>query len=367
MPPLRILLLADSHLGFDLPVRPRADRRRRGHDFLANYHRALEPARNGEVDVVVHAGDVFDRPTVAASIAYQAYEPLRRVAELGLPVFVVPGNHERSRLPHQRLLTHPNIHVFDRPRTVAVTVRGTDVAFCGFPYQRRDVRTQFPALLEQTNWRGVPARHRLLCVHHCIEGATVGPADYMFTTAADVIRHRDIPREIAAVFTGHIHRHQVLTVDRDGRRLMAPVLYPGSIERTAFAEAGETKGFMLVRLALDHATSNDIEWEFRALPARPMRRVELFATDEVETFSRSVRDAIADAPDDAVLNLRVHGELTDAHWQAISAKSLRAIAPPTMNVEVIAIDAKAAPRGSSRVREASPEQQSAAQVQLALL
>jgi hypothetical protein len=33
---VRVLLLADSHLGFDLPVRPRSNRRRRGHDFLAN-------------------------------------------------------------------------------------------------------------------------------------------------------------------------------------------------------------------------------------------------------------------------------------------------------------------------------------------
>jgi len=41
---IRILLLADSHLGFDLPVRPRVVRRRRGHDFLANYAAALKPA-----------------------------------------------------------------------------------------------------------------------------------------------------------------------------------------------------------------------------------------------------------------------------------------------------------------------------------
>ena len=153
---VRILLLADSHLGLDLPVRPRSDRRRRGHDFLANYRRALEPARTGEVDVVVHAGDVFDRPTVASSVAYQAYEPLRRVADLGIPVLVIPGNHERSRLPHPQLLTHPKIHVFDLPRTVVLSIDGTDVAFSGLPYVRR-VRAQFPALLEQTKWRAASA------------------------------------------------------------------------------------------------------------------------------------------------------------------------------------------------------------------
>jgi hypothetical protein len=40
---IRILLLADTHLGFDLPVNPRINRRRRGHDFLANYATALQP------------------------------------------------------------------------------------------------------------------------------------------------------------------------------------------------------------------------------------------------------------------------------------------------------------------------------------
>jgi DNA repair exonuclease SbcCD nuclease subunit len=365
--PLRILLLADSHLGFDLPLRPRTERRRRGHDFLANYHRVLEAANPDEVDVVVHAGDVFDRPSVAPSVAYQAYEPLRRAAETGIPVFVVPGNHERSRLPHRRLLAHPNIQVFDRPRTATVTVRGTDIAFCGFPYERNDIRGQFPALLGQTSWRSVPARHRLLCVHHCVEGATVGPSDYMFTTASDVIRHGDIPREFAAVFTGHVHRHQVLSVDREGRRLTTPVLYPGSIERTAFAEADETKGFMVVRLALDDAANNDVAWDFRPLPARPMRRVELFATDDAPALSLAVRDAIMDAPVDAVLSLRVHGDLTDAHWHALSAKALRAIAPPTMNVDVVPVDTKATPPGRSRMRGSSSMSPPSLGAQLALL
>ncbi len=60
----RVLLLADTHLGFDLPFRPRINRRRRGHDFFANFERALQPALRGEVDVVVHAGDLLYRSKV---------------------------------------------------------------------------------------------------------------------------------------------------------------------------------------------------------------------------------------------------------------------------------------------------------------
>jgi len=45
---VRLLLIADTHLGFDLPVRPRVARRRRGHDFIANYRAALAPALAGD-------------------------------------------------------------------------------------------------------------------------------------------------------------------------------------------------------------------------------------------------------------------------------------------------------------------------------
>ena len=147
---VRILLLADTHLGFDLPVRPRVERRRRGHDFLANYARALQPALAGAVDLVVHGGDVFNRSRPVPSLAYQAFEPLMRVADTGVPVYIVPGNHERGRLPHLRFAKHPRIHVFDSPRTFVVEVTGVRVALSGFPSERDTVRARFSDLLKET-------------------------------------------------------------------------------------------------------------------------------------------------------------------------------------------------------------------------
>jgi len=326
---VRILLLADTHLGFDLPVRPRVERRRRGHDFLANYARALEPALAGEVDVVVHAGDVFDRSKVVPTVAYQALEPLRRVADVGVPVFIVPGNHERSRLPHLRFASHTRVHVFDRPRTWTLDIGGSTVAIAGFPYER-GVRARFGEVLAQTEWNRGTATFRLLCMHHCVEGATVGPGNYTFTTADDVVRLRDVPPALAAVLTGHIHRHQVLTSDLAGRRLATPVLYPGSIERTSVAEIGERKGFMIV-----HLESSGTRWEFRELPARPMIREEVAVQDLSAVGLASRVCAIVDAaPRDAVLSIRLTGDLTDAQWRAVSTTSLRAFVPASMNVDI---------------------------------
>ena len=331
---VRILLLADTHLGFDLPARPRVERRRRGHDFLANYARALEPALTGEVDLVVHGGDIFNRSVVASTLAYQALEPLRQIAERGIPVFVAPGNHERSRIPHMRFAAHPNVHVFHTPGTVVVTAGNARVAVAGFPYERRNVRGHFTGLLDQTRWRDAAAPIRLLCMHHCFEGATVGPADFTFTTADDVIRARDVPRELAAVLSGHIHRRQVLTADLARRPLASPVLYPGSIERTSFAEIDEPKGFIVMRV-LESESDVDVSWEFRPLPARPMSRHEV----DVEgltprALEAEIQAVIGAAPADAVISIRLLGALGDEHWRVVSARHLRSLMPETMNVEI---------------------------------
>ena len=331
---IRILLLADTHLGFDLPVSPRITRRRRGHDFLANYATALQPALAGEVDVVVHGGDVFNRSRPPSSVVWQAFEPLTRVADRGIPVFVVPGNHERGRIPHLRFAQHPGIHVFDRPRTFVVAVKGVRLAMAGFPSERDDVRSRFPDLLTETAHDQVTADIRVLCLHQCVEGATVGPADYTFTTAADVIRTSDLPGGFAAVLSGHIHRHQVLTTDPRGRPLATPVLYPGSIERTSVAEAEEDKGYMIVELTRtgDFISRN---WTFHKLPARPLVRHDLSLDGlDAERVEAAIRSMVANAADDAVVSVRVTGTITESVSQVLSANHLRSLTPTTMNLDL---------------------------------
>lgn len=331
--PIRILLLADTHLGFDLPLAPRVSRRRRGHDFLANFQRALAPALEGRVDAVIHGGDVFNRARPHHTLVAQAFAPLCGVAARGVPVFVVPGNHERSRIPHVRFARHPGVHLFDRPRTFTLDIRGRRIAFFGFPYERGGVRRRFRELAAATGWRPGEADASLLCVHHCVEGARVGPADFTFRRGADVIRCRDIPEGVVAVVSGHIHRHQVLTTDLDGRPLPAPVIYPGSVERTAFAEMAEAKGTVLLEVDDD----GTVRWRFDELPTRPMVVRDVAAEDGRDLAAR-VREAVRAAPNDAVLRLRVTGRLPEGAGAALSAARLRALGP-RMNVEVVLVDA----------------------------
>ena len=339
--PIRVLFLADSHLGFDLPSRPRVERRRRGYDFLANYGRALALARSHDVDLVVHGGDVFHRARVHRSLAYQAARPLVEIAELGVPVLVVPGNHERSRIPHERFASHPNLHLFRRPDTAAFRVRGARVAVAGFPYQRRRVREGFPEILRNTGWYREDADLRFLCMHHCVEGAVVGPGDHTFRSGPDVIRCSDLPAEFAAVLSGHIHRPQVLLGDLDGKPLASPVLYPGSLERTAFAEIGEEKGVLLLEFETGADGGELVGYEFVRLPARPMLARDLVPEGgscgewSVGDLPNRIAALVEAVPRDAVFRILVHGSVPSEVRSRISAARLRGMAPTEMNLEIL--------------------------------
>ena len=203
---LRIVLFADTHLGFDYPLRPRVSRRRRGHDFFDNFHEVLRYSAQTKPDLVVHGGDFFFRSRLPQQIVDMAYQALYEFAETGIPIVIVPGNHERSRMPESLWLKHPNILVFDRPRTFRISVAGHTAAVSGFPFVRGDVRGRFKDILAQTGWADVTAGVRLLCMHHAVEGAQVGPSGYTFRDSQDVIRVSDIPDDFAAVLAGHVHR-----------------------------------------------------------------------------------------------------------------------------------------------------------------
>ena len=343
---LRVLLVADTHLGFDLPARPRVARARRGADFFANLDRALAPARRGEVDLVVHGGDLLFRSRVASGLVAAALEPLLAVADRGVPVLLVPGNHERSCLPYPLLAAHAHLHLFDRPRTFVVAIKGMTVVAAGFPCERTGVAGAFSALVDAA--AAGPGDVRLLCVHQAFEGAVVGPAGFVFRPGPDVVSGRSIPRGFAAVVAGHIHRHQVLVRDLAGRPLAAPVVYPGSIERTSFVERDERKGYLIVELAPDRERGGRIvSWEFRELPARPMHIVTLAAAGR---GARALEDALAARlaalPADAVVQVRIDGEPAPGGGEALRAGALRRLHPETMVVELAFPEAATAARRS---------------------
>ena len=333
---LRIIFLADTHLGLDLPFRPRIQRRRRGPEFFDNFQKVLDDAVELKADCIIHGGDLFYRSKVPPALVEMVFDRLKKVADHGIPIVIVPGNHERSRIPHSEHSFHPNLHIFTRPQTFRLNAKRQALAISGFPFVRENIRDSFNRLMEDTGWRAQPADCHLLCMHQSIQGATVGPGNYTFRTGADVVRIRDIPPEFSAVLSGHIHRFQVLKNGAQER-----VFYPGAIDRVSFAERNETKGYLRFIIAPPATDTGQpsLSWNFHRLPSRPMATVDIRpgfmgkkALADLITGELEALDA------DAIVRIKLNGRVTSEQWEVLSAKSIRALAKPTMNVNIALYD-----------------------------
>jgi DNA repair exonuclease SbcCD nuclease subunit len=345
-PSIKILFIADTHLGFDLPLSPRVKRRRRGIDFFQNFRKALEPALTGKVDFVVHGGDLFYRSRVPAAHIIEAFKPIICIAKTGIPFFIVPGNHERSKIPENLFVRHHNIFIFDKPKTVYINVKGIVLSLSGFPYCRNDIRSYFTTLLQETSYNKNACDAALLCIHQAVEGAKVGTNDYTFKYGQDVIKGEEIPGSFAAVLSGHIHRAQLLRTDLYGNPLAAPVLYDGSIERTSFAERMEKKGYYVLTIKPDGTKAGHLEsYNFTGLPARPMHSItiNLSGLGPTEIRSKLIR-ALSGLDTQSIVRVKTTGYISDESRTILNAGSLRSLVPSTMNIG-LAIDFS---RGTSR-------------------
>lgn len=328
---MKILFLADTHLGFDLPNNPRIMRRRRGEDFFANYIHILTQVKNESIDLVLHGGDVFFRSRVPEFVVERAFAPLIDIAEKGIPVVIVPGNHERGKIPLHLWTAHPDIHIFHQPATLKFKINEYQIGLSGFPFTR-SIRESFPSLLKATGHDQVATDISLLCMHQTVEGATVGPSNFVFRRGKDIIRGEDIPAIFDAVCSGHIHRGQILRRTLNGTRLRSPVIYPGSIERTSFAERKETKYYCILELySGDSEPVVQVHW--KELETRPMITI-LVNGGNADAIMEEVREGLKDLDPNSIVRVEIRDEDFDLLSGEPIAEKLRAIAPTTMNINL---------------------------------
>ncbi len=283
---LRILHTADTHIGADLPKRRGGTRPRRGCDFVDSYRHVLARAREFSVDLVIHAGDLFDTPRPGDGVITAAAEPLWDLASAGIPVILVPGNHERSLLPQALLLTHPNIHILREPGTVVLTLRGLRIAVAGFPCIRHDAAQRFPLQLQETRWEQAAADVNILAIHQTFAGARCGPGNFQFRDGEDVVPCEAIPAGFHYVAAGHIHRHQSLpTPAADG----CSIVYAGAPDRITFAEIGEPKGCVLMEFADGRVRPRFVEHDVRPMAILPINVTDCTGPALVIRILESVR------------------------------------------------------------------------------
>jgi exonuclease SbcD len=221
---LRILHTADWHLGRTLHRASLLDDQRHIMAQLCDIAAREKP------DVVVIAGDVFDRPVVTADAVELLSETLATlVLSLGLPVIAIAGNHDNpQRLSFgAKLFASQRLHIFGAATREAACVTLADghgeVAFYCVPwtdpatarhlFQQDGVRDHQGAMqccvdVIDGCRNGAPKQRSVLVAHAFVSGAAeteserkpiVGGADHIGSALFDGFDY---------VALGHLHRPQ---------------------------------------------------------------------------------------------------------------------------------------------------------------
>lgn len=97
---LRIAHVSDTHLGYRALYRadPETGRNQRAVDIERAYEAAVDDILTRDVDLVIHAGDVFHHTRPSWSALRCFVRQTRKLEAAGLPTVVIAGNHDTPRL-----------------------------------------------------------------------------------------------------------------------------------------------------------------------------------------------------------------------------------------------------------------------------
>lgn len=244
---MEILHLSDTHLG----RRGRADAQGASltDQHLWAFRQALKPAFAGEVGLVLHTGDVFDRSRPPPRAMAQAAALLRELARR-VPVLILGGNHDRDRLHRSLPMGVPGLHVVRG--AASLDVAGLRLACVNYV---RDAAAWGRAARKA--WGG--GADLLLC-HQAVDGARVPRFTFRVGRQRDTVGEQHLPPGARWVLCGHIHPRQVVRVGG------AQVVHPGATVRTSHAEGSEPKS--VVRWSLGRC----VQWAYTELPSPPKSR-----------------------------------------------------------------------------------------------
>ena len=255
---MRILHSSDWHLGRSFHRVGMLEHQAAYVDHL------LEVVASEAVDLVVVAGDVYDRALPHVDAVRLADEALARLAASRARVVLIAGNHDSAhRLGFgSRLFDAAGVHVRTDASTVGTPVLLEDahgpVAVHGIPYLdpqalhepwQLPVRTHEAALAEamrrvRADLAARPARSVVLA-HAFVAGGLPSDSERDISVGGVSVVSSALFEGISYTALGHLH----------GRAVLGDALrYSGSPLAYSFSEAGHTKGSWLVDLGRDGVT-----------------------------------------------------------------------------------------------------------------
>ena len=200
------------------------------------FDRLIEVAIDEQVDFVVLAGDVYDKAELDPYTQRRFILGLRRLADAGIKVFMVHGNHDPLTREVKQGFLPTGVVVFPSGKlgSQVVTMRnGVDVTVAGVSYARKDETTNLVPLFANLTGQTIVG-----VLHTNVGGNDAEHKNYAPST---VVELQESPVHYWAL--GHIHKRSVNPIDSGWWA------YPGNLQgRSVKASECGPKGVLVVEI-----------------------------------------------------------------------------------------------------------------------
>jgi exonuclease SbcD len=305
---MRLLHTSDWHIGRTL----------HGTELLAEQEAVLsglaEVVVAESVDVVLVAGDVYDRAVPSADATGVLDRVIGRLLRAGAQVVLTPGNHDSARRlgTFSGLLSAAGLHVraatagLDEP--VLLTDEHGEVALYGLPFLEPEVARHELGISGGTGGRSHeavlgaamdrvradlflrPRARSVVLAHAFVGGGVASDSERDICVGGVDIVPASVFEGVDYVALGHLHRPQTLS---------PRIRYSGSPLAYSFGEAGQQKQVWLVDLDRDGLA------EVRALPLPTPRRLTVLTG----TLTELLEDPGHAAAEDHFVSARLTDEV----------------------------------------------------------
>ncbi|OLS36456.1 DNA repair exonuclease [Bacillus sp. MRMR6] len=216
-----------------------------------------------QVDFVILAGDLFDGEDRSLRAQSRFRNEMLRLAEAGIPVYVVHGNHDHLNGTWVHIDMPPNVKVFDSEVEMKVleTRRGDTVHLYGFSYPTRHVYER-----KIDDYKRIEPADFHIGILHGNESSSKEHDNYAPFSVKDLIA---LKYDYWAL--GHIHKRTILSEHPS-------IVYPGNIQGRNKKEL-EVKGCYHVNLdefttSLEFTETSDVVWEEAVVDADEARNFQ---------------------------------------------------------------------------------------------
>lgn len=287
---MRLMHLADLHIG----------KKVNGFSMLEDQRyvleQVLEVASEQSLDGVLLAGDIYDKSVPAGEAVQMLDWFLTKLAELGLPVYIVSGNHDSAeRLSFgARLLEKSGVHVagvyngklepivledeygilnlYLLPFVKPIHVRKA----LGMDEELEEIKTYDDAIAKVLDMADIDVHERnVLVAHQLVTGAERCDSEDISVGGVDNVS-AELFGDFDYVALGHIHGPQKMTRDT--------IRYAGTLLKYSFSECNHKKSITIVELR----EKGDVS--VTTIPVKPLRDMRVMKGEYAVLMSKDSYD-----------------------------------------------------------------------------